>query len=112
MKCPFCDEPDTKVIDSRPTEEGKAIRRRRECPKCGKRLLLKNSRKNRRFYGCEGYPECDFVSWDKPVGQNCPKCGTYMVEKRNNKGEVLHLCTNESCRYKETVSVQEDSADE
>ena len=82
------------------------------CPKCGKRLLLKNSRKNRRFYGCEGYPECDFVSWDKPVGQNCPKCGTYMVEKRNNKGEVLHLCTNESCRYKETVSVQEDSADE
>ncbi len=38
MKCPFCDEPDTKVIDSRPTEEGKAIRRRRECPKCGKRF--------------------------------------------------------------------------
>ena len=38
MKCPFCDEPDTKVIDSRPTEEGKAIRRRHECPKCGKRF--------------------------------------------------------------------------
>ena len=38
MKCPFCDEPDTKVIDSRPTEEGKAIRRRRECPRCGKRF--------------------------------------------------------------------------
>ena len=38
MKCPFCDEPDTKVIDSRPTEEGKAIRRRRECPACGKRF--------------------------------------------------------------------------
>ncbi len=38
MKCPYCDEPDTKVIDSRPTEEGKAIRRRRECPKCGKRF--------------------------------------------------------------------------
>ena len=38
MKCPFCDDPDTKVIDSRPTEEGKAIRRRRECPACGKRF--------------------------------------------------------------------------
>jgi len=38
MKCPFCDEPDTKVIDSRPTEEGRAIRRRRECPQCGKRF--------------------------------------------------------------------------
>ena len=38
MKCPYCDELDTKVIDSRPTEEGKAIRRRRECPKCGKRF--------------------------------------------------------------------------
>ena len=38
MKCPYCDEPDTKVIDSRPTEEGKAIRRRRECPASGKRF--------------------------------------------------------------------------
>ena len=46
------------------------------CPVCGKRLLEKTSRKNRKFYGCEGYPECDFVSWDKPADEKCPQCGT------------------------------------
>ena len=81
------------------------------CPKCGKRLLEKTSRKNRKFYGCEGYPECDFVSWDKPVSEKCPKCGCYMVEKKNNKGETIHLCTNESCRYKNAVAGKEDDDD-
>jgi DNA topoisomerase-1 len=78
------------------------------CPKCGKRLLEKTSRKNRKFYGCEGYPECDFVSWDKPVSEKCPKCGRFMVEKKNNKGEIIHLCTNESCRYKKVAAGKED----
>ena len=82
------------------------------CPKCGKRLLEKTSRKNRKFYGCEGYPECDFVSWDKPADEKCPKCGTYMIEKKNNKGETLHLCTNESCRYKSLVVRNEDEGNE
>ena len=82
------------------------------CPKCGKRLLEKTSRKNRKFYGCEGYPECDFVSWDKPSDEKCPKCGTYMIEKKNNKGEMLHLCTNESCRYKSLVVRNEDEGNE
>ena len=75
------------------------------CPQCGKRLLEKNSRKNRRFYGCEGYPECDFVSWDKPVNEKCPKCGHFMVEKKNNRGEIIHLCAGENCRYK-TAPIQ------
>ena len=78
------------------------------CPQCGKRLLEKTSRKNRKFYGCEGYPECDFVSWDKPVDEKCPKCGTYMVEKRNNRNEILHLCTNESCRFKTVAARSEE----
>ena len=81
---------------------------RASCPQCGRRLLEKTSRKNRKFYGCEGYPECDFVSWDKPVDERCPKCGTFMVEKRNNRGEILHLCTNESCRFKTIPSVNEE----
>ena len=81
------------------------------CPKCSKRLLEKTSKKNRRFYGCEGYPECDFVSWDKPVEETCPKCGSFMVEKRNGKGEILHLCANESCRYK-TVIQDQDAGEE
>jgi DNA topoisomerase-1 len=82
------------------------------CPKCGKRLLEKVSRKNRKFYGCEGYPECDFVSWDKPVSEKCPNCGSYMVEKHNGKGEILHLCSNENCRYKSSVIREEEDNDE
>ncbi|MBQ9252116.1 MAG: type I DNA topoisomerase [Clostridia bacterium] len=77
------------------------------CPKCGKRLLEKISRKNRKFYGCEGYPECDFVSWDMPIAQKCPQCGSYMVEKRNSRRGVVHLCANENCHYRETVNLSE-----
>lgn len=82
------------------------------CPMCGKRLLEKVSKKNRRFYGCEGYPECSFVSWDKPVEEKCPKCGGYMVEKRNGRGEILHLCANESCRYRYLAAHYEEKPDE
>ena len=81
------------------------------CPKCGKRLLEKISRKNRKFYGCEGYPECDFVSWDKPIADRCPKCGSFMVEKNNSRKGKIHLCSNESCRYKQEVE-QEEEEDE
>lgn len=82
------------------------------CPLCGKRLLEKTSKKNRRFYGCEGYPECNFVSWDKPVNEKCPKCGSYMVEKRNSRGDIVHLCSNESCRYKTQISIPEEDTNE
>ena len=82
------------------------------CPKCGKRLLEKVSRKNRKFYGCEGYPECDFVSWDQPVTEKCPKCGSYMVEKRNSRRGVTHICANEACRYRETIALSEENEDE
>ncbi len=70
------------------------------CPKCGARLLEKTSKKNRKFYGCENYPECDFVSWEKPVDEKCPTCGSYMTEKRNGKGEFWYLCSNETCRFR------------
>ena len=82
------------------------------CPKCGKRLLEKVSRKNRKFYGCEGYPECDFVSWDKPASEKCPECGSYMIEKRNAKGETVLLCANENCRYKSAVVRKEEENDD
>ncbi len=78
------------------------------CPKCGGRLLEKFSRKNRKFYGCERYPECDFVSWDKPVADRCPKCGTWMIEKRGRHGECWHVCTNQTCQNR--VEVSENSA--
>ncbi len=74
------------------------------CPKCGARLMEKTSRKNRKFYGCEKYPACDFVSWEMPIPDKCPVCGSYMVLKRGKRGEVIHLCANENCRHKAVVA--------
>lgn len=81
------------------------------CPTCGKKLLEKVSRKGRKFYGCEGYPECDFISWDMPVTEKCPKCGGYMVEKRSGRKGVTRLCANEACRYRENVDASEEEDD-
>ena len=79
------------------------------CPKCGARLMEKTSKKNRKFYGCEKYPDCDFVSWEMPITERCPKCGSYMVQKPGKRGTVVHLCANETCRYKTTVELPEES---
>ncbi len=81
------------------------------CPTCGARLMEKTSRKNRKFYGCERYPECDFVSWEKPVTEKCPICGGYMVEKRGRKGEVWHLCANETCHHRIEVQTNEEDTE-
>ena len=81
------------------------------CPSCGARLMEKTSKKNRKFYGCERYPECEFVSWEKPVTAACPQCGGYMVEKRGRKGELWHLCANETCRCRVEVQQQEATED-
>ena len=80
------------------------------CPSCGARLMEKTSRKNRKFFGCENYPNCDFVSWEKPVVAVCPQCKGYMVEKRGRKGELWHLCANETCHYR--VEIQMDDGSE
>ena len=69
------------------------------CPKCGAPLLEKTSRKGRKFYGCKRYPDCDFVSWDRPVREACPRCGSHMTLKENRRGR-WYLCSNESCRYR------------
>ena len=68
------------------------------CPKCGKRVVEKRSNKSRKlFYGCEGYPQCDFVSWDLPLAENCETCGSYMVLKKRAKGEDYKKCSNPEC---------------
>ena len=82
------------------------------CPDCGARLMEKTSRKNRKFYGCENYPECSFVSWEMPVPEKCPQCGSYMIEKRNRKGEVWHICTNETCRCRMEVKQDDTEAED
>ena len=71
------------------------------CPTCGKgKVIERKSKKNRLFYGCDRYPECEFVSWDKPIGRNCPKCDHYLVEKKGRGGKQI-ACSN--CNYKEAV---------
>ena len=70
------------------------------CPDCGGEILEKTSKKNRKFYGCEKYPECQFVSWEMPVAKPCPECGHYMTIKRR-KNDTLLLCSNEACRHHE-----------
>jgi len=69
------------------------------CPTCKKGdVVERKSKKNRTFYGCERYPDCEFVSWDKPIARNCPKCDQYLVEKRARK-KVQVRCSN--CDYEE-----------
>lgn len=66
------------------------------CPKCGKEVVYRMTKKGRRYYGCENNPECDFMSWQKPSSKKCPKCGSYMIEK----GSKL-VCAESSCGYVE-----------
>ena len=64
------------------------------CPLCGKEVVLKKTKKGRKFYGCEDNPDCEFMSWAKPSKEVCPKCGKYMVEK----GKKL-MCSDSACGY-------------
>ncbi|AIF43770.1 type I DNA topoisomerase [Virgibacillus sp. SK37] len=69
------------------------------CPKCKEGNVVERKTKKRRvFYGCDRYPECDFISWDKPISRPCPKCDALLVEKKSKK-ETQIQCTN--CEYKE-----------
>ncbi|HIW82957.1 MAG TPA: type I DNA topoisomerase [Candidatus Dorea gallistercoris] len=67
-----------------------------KCPLCGKEVVLRKTKKGRKYYGCEGNPECEFMSWQKPSEEHCPKCGSYMVEKGNKL-----CCGNEQCGFVE-----------
>ena len=64
------------------------------CPLCGKDIVIRKTKKGRRYYGCEGNPECEFMSWQKPVAKKCPQCGGYMVEKGNRL-----VCADKACGY-------------
>ncbi|WP_010649333.1 type I DNA topoisomerase [Oceanobacillus massiliensis] len=72
-----------------------------KCPKCKEgNVVERKSKKRRTFYGCDRFPECDFVSWDKPISRPCPKCDSLLVEKKTKK-EAQVQCTN--CEYKEVA---------
>lgn len=71
------------------------------CPKCKDGdVVERKSKKNRLFYGCSNYPECDFISWDKPIGRDCPKCNHYLMQHKKGRSSQV-ICSN--CDYKEEV---------
>lgn len=69
------------------------------CPKCGKDVVLRKTRKGRKFYGCEEYPDCDFTSWSQPVAKKCPLCNGYMTIK----GKKV-ACADPECGYSEEAT--------
>lgn len=74
------------------------------CPLCGEgQVIERKTKRNRIFYGCDRYPDCEFTSWDKPVGRTCPKSGDYLVEKKIRGGGKQVVCSNEECDYSEEV---------
>ncbi|MBU7008254.1 type I DNA topoisomerase [Phosphitispora fastidiosa] len=77
------------------------------CPQCGGDVVLKRSKKGRKFYGCSNYPDCDFVSWDQPTDKRCPQCSKVLVQKSvSGKGTVLK-CSGSDCKYQEKAAVVE-----
>ena len=64
------------------------------CPKCGKDIVLKKTKKGRKYYGCIGNPDCDFMVWQKPVNEKCDRCGSILLQKGNKL-----VCSREGCGF-------------
>ena len=73
------------------------------CPTCGNEVVVKITRKGRKYYGCLGYPECEFMSWDKPAGKMCEKCGKFMVIKGKK-----YVCSDKECGHFENIPEEKD----
>jgi len=74
-----------------------------KCPRCKEgKVVIRRSKKGRTFYGCDRYPECDFVSWERPLNEKCPECGSFLVEKNKRK-----VCSNKECHYEAALGKEE-----
>lgn len=82
------------------------------CPQCGEgELVVRRTKKGRKFYGCNRYPECEFVVWDEPSGRKCPRCGGLLVVKKEKNGRLELECASRECRFQTTQErVLEDVA--
>lgn len=76
------------------------------CPVCGGKVIQKKSKKGYTFFGCENYPECNFMTWDKPTDEKCPKCGKSLFKK---KGGIL-ACLDENCGFEKKAERKKKSA--
>ncbi len=65
-----------------------------ECPRCGKDIVLKKTKKGRKYYGCIDNPECDFMVWQRPVNEKCDRCGAILLQKGNKL-----VCSDENCGF-------------
>ncbi len=83
--------PDCKFTKKIVTETGG------NCPKCGKKMLAKKSKKGKPFYGCEDYQNCNYMTWDVPIAEKCPKCGATLFKKAGKAGKIY--CAKEGCDY-------------
>jgi len=72
-----------------------------KCPKCKGDVVIRRTKKGKKFYGCENYPECDFVSWEVPSGKECPNCGSHMIVRLRKNGEEYTVCSDRKCGYME-----------
>lgn len=71
-----------------------------KCPKCGGEVIKRKSKRGRFFFGCNNYPNCDFVSWDEPTNEKCPQCGKILFKKNTKKPKIY--CENKECGYEKT----------
>lgn len=82
------------------------------CPKCGKGTIVeRKSKRGTVFFGCDKYPDCDFVLWNEPTGEKCPECGNLLVKKVLKKGTVIS-CSNIKCGFKKDASEEETTTTE
>jgi len=81
-----------------------------KCPNCSEgEVIERRSKKGKTFYGCNRYPDCDFVAWGKPLPEKCPECGgSYLIEKFLKAGRVAQ-CPNAECKFKKTLPPLEDT---
>ena len=76
------------------------------CPKCGKKMLAKKSKKGKPFYGCEDYKNCNFMTWDLPIDEKCPDCGASLFKKSGKQGKIY--CAKEGCGYQRPLEAKDN----
>jgi len=82
------------------------------CPKCQGMIVERRSKRGKPFYGCQNYPQCDYVSWDAPLKENCEACGSFKVMHSIKKGRYMKICSNTECTTRPTLPATKSSKTE
>lgn len=80
------------------------------CPKCGGHIIERKSRRGKAFFGCDKYPECDFVTWDTPLSEKCPECGSLQMKHYYRNGRGLVYCSNDDCKTRVDSPINKELA--